>query len=249
MKNVEELQQALDYLWEKWAVFLHPAQRQLVEKNFNGPARVAGSAGTGKTIVGLHRAVHLARANPDSRVLLTTFSDVLAAALRAKLRLLIGTQPRLDDQIEVLSMDAVGLRLYELNVGPAKIATPEAIRGLLQMASATRPEQTFTLRFLMNEWDQVVDAWQLGSWDEYREVARLGRRTRLKEPQRQVLWSVFEQVRTQLDQRGMLTFATVFTIHVLILVPVFFVMMKERELRRGTLLPREESQPPSDSTA
>ena len=123
MKNIEELQLALDYPWEKWAVFLHPAQRQLVENNFKGPAKVAGSAGTGKTIVALHRAVHLARANPDSRVLLTTFSDMLANALRTRLRLLIGSQPRLGEQIEVLSMKAVGLRLYELNLGKPAMAS------------------------------------------------------------------------------------------------------------------------------
>ena len=83
MKNVEELALALDYPWERWAVFLHPAQRELVQKDFNGPARVSGSAGTGKTIVALHRAVYLARINPDARLLLTTFSDILANSLRA----------------------------------------------------------------------------------------------------------------------------------------------------------------------
>src|SRR5581483_2864255 len=73
MKDVEELERALAYPWDRWTVFLHPAQRQMVERDYNGPARVAGSAGTGKTIVALHRAVYLARANPDSSVLLTTF--------------------------------------------------------------------------------------------------------------------------------------------------------------------------------
>ena len=64
MSNVEELERALENPWEKWTVFLHPAQRHLVERDYNGPARVSGSAGTGKTIVALHRAVFLARANP-----------------------------------------------------------------------------------------------------------------------------------------------------------------------------------------
>ena len=73
MTNVEELQTALDYPWEKWTVFLHPEQRQWVERDTTGPARVSGSAGTGKTIVALHRAVHLARSHPGARVLLTTF--------------------------------------------------------------------------------------------------------------------------------------------------------------------------------
>jgi len=51
LTNVEELEQALDYPWEKWTVFLHPAQRELVERNYNGPARVSGSAGTGKPLL------------------------------------------------------------------------------------------------------------------------------------------------------------------------------------------------------
>ena len=81
MTNVEELQRALDFPWEKWTVFLHPEQRDWVERDYSGPARVSGSAGTGKTIVALHRAAHLARTQPQARVLLTTFSDTLAHAL------------------------------------------------------------------------------------------------------------------------------------------------------------------------
>ena len=95
MTNVEELERALEYPWEKWTILLHPAQRELVERDYSGPARVSGSAGTGKTIVALHRAVYLARVNPDARVLLTTFSDTLSNALRAKLRRLISSEPRL----------------------------------------------------------------------------------------------------------------------------------------------------------
>ena len=64
MTNVEELERALDFPWEKWTVFLHPDQRQWVERDYTGPARVSGSAGTGKTIVALHRAAHLARTHP-----------------------------------------------------------------------------------------------------------------------------------------------------------------------------------------
>ncbi len=117
MNNIEELERALDFPWDKWTVFLHPAQRAMVERNYNGAARVSGSAGTGKTIVALHRAVFLARANPDARVLLTTFSDTLANALRSKLRSLISNEPRLAERLEVHSMDAIGRRLYELNCG------------------------------------------------------------------------------------------------------------------------------------
>src|SRR5690606_25892750 len=77
MSDMDELARALEYPWDKWTVFLHPAQRQLVERHYNGAARVSGSAGTGKTVVALHRAVHLAHQDEDARVLLSTFSDTL----------------------------------------------------------------------------------------------------------------------------------------------------------------------------
>ena len=89
MTNVEELQRALEFPWEKWTVFLHPEQRQWVERDYTGPARVSGSAGTGKTIVALHRTAYLARTHPDARILLTTFSDTLANALQTKLKRLL----------------------------------------------------------------------------------------------------------------------------------------------------------------
>ena len=117
MADVDALERALDYPWEKWTVFLHPAQRQLVEREYRGPARVSGSAGTGKTIVALHRAVHLARAHPESRVLLATFSDALAAALRTRLKRLIGNEPKIAERLEVDSMSGIGRRLYAANVG------------------------------------------------------------------------------------------------------------------------------------
>lgn len=210
MKNVEELALALDYPWERWAVFLHPAQRKLVEKNFNGPARVAGTAGTGKTIVALHRAAHLARANPQARVLLTTFSEPLANALRAKLRLLLHSEPRLGERIEVYSMDAIGRRLYELNLGKPRIASISEVRDLLEHASEAVGGHKFTMRFLTAEWEQVVDGWQLESWEDYRDVIRLGRKTRLREPQRQLLWSIFEKVRSGLREQGLLTISGMF---------------------------------------
>src|SRR5690606_14301130 len=93
MANVEELERAFNYPWEKWTLFLHPTQREIVERDYNGPVRVSGTAGTGKTIVALHRAVYLARKHPESRILLTTFSDTLARALRVKLRRLISNEP------------------------------------------------------------------------------------------------------------------------------------------------------------
>lgn len=211
MNNMAELEQALDFPWEKWTVFLHPEQRQWVERDYAGPARVSGSAGTGKTIVALHRAAHQVRTNPDARVLLTTFSDTLANALQTKLRRLLSSEPRLAERIDVYSLNAVGLRLYGSLVGPAKIAGQDKVRELLRDAAIAVDGHKFGLHFLFTEWDQVVDAWQLANWEAYRDVARLGRKTRLPEAQRTVLWSIFERVRTELKKRDLITCAEMFT--------------------------------------
>jgi len=210
MGNVEELERALEFPWERWTVFLHPEQQDLVEKEYNGPARVSGSAGTGKTVVAIHRAVHLARANPDARVLLTTFSDALANSLRAKLRLLISNEPHLTTRAEVHSMDEIGRWLYETNFGRIEFASREEIGKLLQEAANEIEGNRFGSRFLLTEWEQVVDAWQLGTWEEYRDVRRLGRKTRLAEQQRCDLWSIFDRVQSGLRTRNLLTTAGMF---------------------------------------
>jgi superfamily I DNA/RNA helicase/mRNA-degrading endonuclease RelE of RelBE toxin-antitoxin system len=211
MTNVEELERALDYPWEKWSVFLHPAQRELVQGDYNGPVRVSGSAGTGKTIVALHRAVYLARTHRDTRILLTTFSDTLANALQTKLFRLIGNEPRLGERIEVQSMNAIGRRLYQLNFGKPQIASREVVRELLAEAAGGVEGHQFSTRFLQTEWDQIVDAWQLGSWEDYRDVLRLGRKTRLPEKQRTLLWSIFDRVRSALKDRNLITDSEMFT--------------------------------------
>ena len=205
MSNQEELRQALEYPWEKWTVFLHPAQRQVVERTYRGPARVSGSAGTGKTIVALHRAVHLARAHSDARVLLTTFSTALADALRARVVRLIANEPNIAERLEVHAMADIGRRLYQAHFGRPNLATPDRVRELLRQAAAEVEDLRFSLRFLWTEWSRVVDAWQLASWEQYRDVPRLGRRTRLPERQRALLWSVFSKVAAALDEHGLLT--------------------------------------------
>ena len=212
MRNVEELERALEYPWDRWTVFLHPAQRQLVDKVYNGPARVAGSAGTGKSIVALHRAVCLARKREDARILLTTFSEPLAAALRIKLRSLLGNEPRLGERVEVHSMSAAARRLYRANFGVAHptIADRAALRELLLEAAGAVAGHKFTDRFLMSEWEEVVDAWQLETWESYRDVPRLGRKTRLPEAQRVLLWQIFAAFRGSLAAKGLASESEIF---------------------------------------
>jgi superfamily I DNA/RNA helicase/mRNA-degrading endonuclease RelE of RelBE toxin-antitoxin system len=210
MANVEELRQALEYPWERWAIFLHPAQRELVERRFGGPARVAGSAGTGKTVVALHRAAHLARRDPQARVLVTTFSRRLALALEMKLKRLLDQDPAALARVTVAHVDGIGYRLHELffRTRP-NVASAAQVESALTAAARDLGEQRFSRRFLMAEWQTVVDAWQLKSWEAYRDVSRLGRRTRIGGKQREVLWAVFERARGHLHARNAMTWADI----------------------------------------
>jgi superfamily I DNA/RNA helicase len=210
MGNIEELARALDYPWEKWTIFLHPAQRQLVERDFQGPARVSGTAGTGKTIVALHRAVHLAKSDPNGRILLTTFTGALAGALQSKLRRLIGNEPSLGERIEVHALDDVAGRLYRSHFGPPKAISEESVLDLIQ-AAGPAINKKLTPAFLLGEWRDIVDPWQLRSWESYRDASRLGRKTRLSESQRQEAWAIFERVWSALDSRGVVTLSGVYT--------------------------------------
>ena len=211
MTNVEELEQALDFPWEKWTVFLHPEQRQWVDRDYSGPARVSGSAGTGKTIVALHRAVHVARANPESRVLLATFTDALAHSLQTKLNRLVGSEPRLGERIDVHSLESLAVRLYKANFGQVRLPTALEIKAAIIEFSKLEQGHKFSTAFLLAEWLNVVDAWQLKTWEAYRDVTRLGRKTRLSEAQRQLLWSIFEKVNGSLSDAGFKTSSAIFT--------------------------------------
>ena len=205
MTNMEELERALEYPWDKWTVFLHPAQRQTVERDYSGPARIAGSAGTGKTIVALHRAVYLARAHPEARVLLATFSETLADALQTRLRRLVGNEPKIAERLEVHSMSKIAWRLYKANFEPPNLATEIQVREVLERSAAETEGHKFSSQFLWTEWSKVVDAWQLENWEEYRDVTRLGRKTRLAEKSRAILWTIFSRVREWLEEQKLLT--------------------------------------------
>ncbi|KDD12268.1 UvrD-helicase domain-containing protein [Bordetella bronchiseptica] len=210
MSDMDELVRALEYPWDKWTVFLHPAQRQLVERHYNGAARVSGSAGTGKTVVALHRAVHLAHQDEDARVLLSTFSDTLANALRGNLYRLIWNTPKLGERIDVAAMDALGIRLYAAEFGKPVFASRDEISTLLEAAATQVDGLKASAAFLLSEWEDVVDTWQVESWEAYRDAKRLGRKTRLPEAQRALYWQVFAKVKEQLKQAGKITAAEMF---------------------------------------
>lgn len=208
----DELEQALAFPWEKWGVFLHPSQRDLVARRFGGPARVAGSAGTGKTIVAIHRAVRLAREEPQARILLASFSQPLADAMARKLLVLAPETGGIVPRITVTSFRGIAEEMHQLEHGVrARIATDVVLRERLRAAAAAAGLKGFSERFLLSEWTNVVDAWGIVTAEAYATVQRMGRKSRLGPNQRAQLWPVFDAVRKALTAERFTTWASVFT--------------------------------------
>jgi hypothetical protein len=147
---------------------------------------------------------------PSLGVTLECVNLTLANALHTKLRRLLVGEPRLAERIDVCSLDAIGLRLHKALLGPVELVGRQALRGAIKSAAAAAPAHKFSQQFLVSEWDHVVDAWQLSTWEAYRDVARLGRKTRLSEAQRRALWSIFAQVRSFLAELKQLTPSAMF---------------------------------------
>lgn len=199
-----ELAAALDAPWDDWAIFLHPAQQEFVERNFSGPARVIGSAGTGKTVVALHRAVRLAADDPAHEVLLATFSEDLAEGLRAKLARLTANRPELADRLTVDTLTGIAGRLAAETLGGIRIADDGAIAVMISDAAETE-NSTVDSKFLRDEWNLIVDAWDVRDAGIYQELPRLGRKVRMAASRRDEVWRVFGRVREMLENGGLET--------------------------------------------
>lgn len=207
----DELRAALDAPWDRWSVFLHPSQRGVVERRYAGPARVAGTAGTGKTVVALHRAVRLARGDSGAHVLLTTFSEPLARALEGKVKVLEAAEPAASGRITVRAWKPLADDLHVIATGRRpRVAEDDQVRRALVEAATGAGVTDVSARFLFGEFSQVVDAWRIPDLAAYAETPRLGRRTRLGAKQRQRLWPVFADARRRLAGQGMTTWPEVF---------------------------------------
>jgi mRNA-degrading endonuclease RelE of RelBE toxin-antitoxin system len=211
LASSDELQQALEYPWEKWTVFLHPDQLKLVEKNYSGPARVAGSAGTGKTVVAIHRAVYLAKKDKSAKILLTTFSKPLAESLKSKLHCLVGTESDIRSRIVVSPIGDCAIDIYSDKFGEPNIANDAQVQSAIDDASEQVKGHNLKPKFLLAEWSEVVDAWHLHTWEAYRDVKRLGRKTRLAEPQRKLAWEIFKATREQLKAKNLVTLHDIYS--------------------------------------
>ncbi|MBM2622922.1 DEAD/DEAH box helicase [Actinoplanes sp. LDG1-06] len=199
-----ELAAILAHPFDVWRTFLHPTQRDVAyRETYTGPALITGSAGTGKTVTGLHRAVFLAQRLPDdgSKVLLTTYTRSLADALGKQLRLLTSDRAVLQ-RIDVIGVDKLAHQIVTQQGGKVTIATDSNTDPLWEEAARTGPTwvnragavTTVSAAFLKREWEQVILAQQLATADAYRDSPRKGRGAGLRAAQRDQVWDAISGV-------------------------------------------------------
>jgi hypothetical protein len=198
----EDLTAILDAPLEKWRVFLHPSQERLVAKAFSGPARVTGGAGTGKTVVAMHRARHLAKAlctERGDKVLLTTYTANLAENIGHNLDGLCGDERK---KIEVVHLHAWAVRFMQDHGFAFDVASQEDLDRCWEDALLAAEDLNFDLGFLRQEWERVVQANDIETEADYLKVPRIGRGQTLSRPQRSRVWKVFEKFRLGLQNLG-----------------------------------------------
>ncbi|MBL8899663.1 MAG: AAA family ATPase [Planctomycetes bacterium] len=199
LRDAHQIQALLAAPMRQWIAFLHPSQQRLATRTLNGPAKVTGAAGTGKTVVGMHRARHWAA--EGRRVLFTSYVTTLCNNLRRNLGLLC--TPEEFARIQVATVHSEALRLCKqggVNLRPLSDEA-KALSDLLTRA-AERLGVAFDASFLVAEWRSVIRTQDLRSWDEYRAASRSGRGRSLSVAERKACWSVFEAVQNELRSRG-----------------------------------------------
>lgn len=201
-----ELEGLLNAPLDKWRVFLHPLQRKIVEKEFSGPARVLGGAGTGKTVVAIHRAKYLLEkvfTDSNDRILFTTFTKNLATDILGALQQICS--PETLKRIEVINLDA-----WTKNYLDSKNFNCQVIdynsnkqKELWEQALTLKPENcSLSDQFFFDEWEQVIQPQGVNSLESYFRASRTGRGRSLNRLERKNLWPVWEEYRALLNEGG-----------------------------------------------
>lgn len=198
-----------------WRLFLHPEQRRYVGGSFSGPFRLSGGAGTGKTVVLVHRARHLARTHPDARIVVTTYTTNLADLLRESLLQLDPAIPMAASLggrgVFVIGVDALASAVLTsaghdlapaiaavLGPGRGEIAgrTPSGRwRDVLDATATTLGADLANEAFLTAEITTVILPNRITTLDAYLQVRRPGRGVPLDRARRQAVWALVEAYR------------------------------------------------------
>jgi superfamily I DNA/RNA helicase len=209
VSSTEDIRMLLDAPLEKWRVFLHPSQRRLAEGQYDGPVKVLGGAGTGKTVVLLHRVKHiaseLAKTGDAKRILVLTYTSNLAKVLKIQLESLLPVNEM--SVVEVSTVHSWAIRFLQsqgFKATPISVENRIQVDRVWQDAYSTFSDKSHSLLFYKEEWDEVVQRHGIISEEEYLRALRIGRGTRLERNARRGVWSLLAHVRKELSRLGLM---------------------------------------------
>ncbi|MER5514531.1 UvrD-helicase domain-containing protein [Streptomyces sp. NPDC002763] len=189
----EELADILEKPFAAWRVFLHPSQRRVAYRvSYGGPVQVTGGPGTGKTVAALHRVKHLLMRSPDARVLLTTYTNALAAALRENLSLLLDGDDTLLARVDVTTVDAYAHGVVTRLDGRSPSPVNDREERQLWQRVVKQLGLPWSEQFLAQEYRHVILAQDLRTPEAYRAAVRRGRGSALPSARRGELWTAIE---------------------------------------------------------
>lgn len=227
VEDNDELRRAIeDADFAAWRVFLHPEQRRYATTSYNGPFRLSGGAGTGKTVVLLHRARHLAKQNPQARILLTTYTKNLADAMKADFKRLDPTLPLAanlgDPGVYISGIDAAVSAVLRAHKGELAVdietvlgsrtsdissRTPDSVWPDAAGVATELPPELRSKTFLVSEYAMVVLPSRATDRDAYLTTRRPGRGVALDRKKRLAVWQTIENYRTRAGIEGSIDFA------------------------------------------
>jgi len=232
LESDEDLRRAIEGLsFAEWQLFLHPQQRALVERRANGPMRVSGGAGTGKTVIAVRRAVELAKRDKtgglEPRILLTTYTRNLADDLRRQVAQL---EPRLpfterlsESGVMVSGLDRVARMILQKAGGEIVPIAQEVIgqprarvltyprenvwQEVLTLMGDELPEGLRSADFLESEYELIVLPQRVTTLKQYLRVRRPGRGVALDRSKRAAVWKAMERYRDRSADLGVTSFS------------------------------------------
>lgn len=213
IESDEAMQEVINASLEQWRIFLHPTQKSLVMRPEGMPTLVRGAAGTGKTVVAMHRAVRLSLQDdwkPEDKILFTTYTKNLAADIRMQLDALFTQSGHWNerDRVEVVNLDAWVAGFLRRNRIARRIAYPGSDADTQCWDKAFTLIDTtlgFPETFYQEEWLRVVLPNDIRKEQDYLRVSRKGRGTGLSRRERKLIWPVFDEMRTQLSANGLIS--------------------------------------------
>lgn len=202
-EEIEKMAEMKDF--EKWTLFLHPSQKKYAQMNANGPILIEGGPGTGKTVLGIHRAVYLSQyvypKNKNGKILFCTFSKKLAKYIEQNVKKLYA-QKNIDFNVDVLGVDAFISKYTDAGFNFSNAEILEILKNIYRSYSWGK----YTFDFFKYEYYQIVQRYGITRIDEYLKVDRKGMKVPLNANQRKQVWSYFEHVFRVQNARKLKTF-------------------------------------------